>query len=72
MKKYQWKNNELRKKYQTYNYSAFGVAALAIACLYLLPGNLKMLSMVVLVVAAVLMVISWKAQTQDKRTKKNA
>jgi hypothetical protein len=66
-KKYNWFNGELEKKYKRYTYITYALAVLAIVALYGLPGNLKMVSMLILVIGGYLIYKGTDLQNQDKQ-----
>ena len=71
-RKYQWFNVELQKKYKKFYNITLGIAILALICLYLLPGNLKMLNVAVILVGFVTFYMTMRIQSQDKNLRKNS
>jgi hypothetical protein len=68
---YQWLNPELHRKSKKYNYIVYGIAIVSMLVFFLAPGNAKMISMLMLLVAGYFMVKSWGFQSKDKALKQN-
>lgn len=70
VKRYEWIDAELEKKYKTYNSIMLIFGAIALACLFALPENLKIWNVVPLGMAVWMWVLSWRAHSKDAELKK--
>jgi len=69
MAKYIWVNSEYRDKNKSYNWAMIISMAITLACLYLLPENVRMLNLIPLVVAMLCWIQAWRYQSKDKKLK---
>lgn len=67
VKGYQWKSQELQKKSKTYFNLMLVAMVVALACLFLLPQELKVLNFVFLFIGAVFWYMSYRIQSQDRK-----
>ena len=70
MKKYQWNSPRIKKKATLLNNLMLLFGAIAIACLYLLPEDMKVYNLIPLTVAMIMLVLSWRLQARDKQLRK--
>ena len=69
MKRYVWENLALKKRYNRVFGLTIVLMVAVLACLFLLPGNIKMVNLAILVAAFITWVISYRIQNQDKSIK---
>lgn len=69
MKRYVWDNPALKKKYNTLFSLTVVLMVVVLACLFLLPGNLKAVNLIILVCAIIMWFASYRIQAQDKALK---
>ncbi len=67
MAKYQWKSQQLKKKSSTYTNIMLLTMAIVLACLFLLPENLKVVNLPIIGIAGLFWYLSYRTQTQDKK-----
>lgn len=68
-KKYQWNSEELKKKANNYGYLTLLMAVLALACLYLLPENVKVVNLLFIAIGVTCWWLGQKTQRKDKALK---
>lgn len=69
MKRYQWADEELKKKYKRYNNFALLAMLVTLVSLYLLPQELKLLNMAFIGAGAIFLVLAFRVQGQDRKIK---
>lgn len=75
MTKYVWKSRALHKRNRRYAWLCLTVMAMALACVIVLPSVLTnrtvpfWIALCLMAVALAFMLLSWKAQSDDKRSK---
>jgi len=67
--KYIWVNSEYRGKNKSYNWAMIILMAITLACLYLLPEDIRMLNMIPIVVAIFCWIQAWRYRIKDKMLK---
>jgi len=68
MRKYQWNSHRLRGKSRGYDRLALALMVLMVVCLF--GFNQPVIALVVAIIGMVVIVLSWKAQYDDKKLKK--
>ena len=70
-KRYQWKDATLQRKSKRYDNLMLVFAALALISAWLLQSMFTYVGIGLLAGAAVMLVLSWRIQNQDKRLKRD-
>lgn len=68
VKKYQWNNSQLRKKSRIYDRVAGVFVVVVLVCLFVFPQMILFLAF--MGIAGLCLLLSWKAQSDDKKLNK--
>jgi len=71
MSKYQWNSTVLQKKARKFNRLVSGFGGVGLVCYFILPESLKMISTIVIIIAILMLALSWNVQGKDKKLKTN-
>jgi hypothetical protein len=69
MKRYQWADEELKRKYKKYNNLALLAMLVTLISLYLLPQEMKLINMIFIGAGAAFLILAFRVQGQDRKTK---
>lgn len=67
MAKYQWKSEQLKRKSSTYTNVMLLMMVITLACLWLLPENLKVINLIFVAIAGIFWYLSYRIQSKDKK-----
>lgn len=70
MKKYEWTNPALKKQNQNYTYLMILFMSITLVCLYLIPGNIRIVNLMPLALAVFMWWKAIRTQQKDKEYKK--